>query len=266
MALSAMTFMYDRELNATMLDIKGLSAKESGSAAINFRWAVDPSGYIYDVDTKERVGGVTVTLYYKQDENSTAIKWNASEYLQQNPLVSAEDGEYAWDVPEGLYQVKCEKDGYQTAYSDWLPVPPPQLGINIGIKKKKSEEPTSTSSTVKDKIEEDGKSGQESTNKIQTSNSSNIVVARVKIKAIKRKGTSAIISWKKSKGAKGFQLQYALNKKFKKKKSIQTKKTKYTIKKLKKKKTYYIRVRAYKMNGKKKVYGKWSKVKAVKRK
>ena len=273
MALSAMTFMYDRELNATMLDIKGLSAKESGSAAINFRWAVDPSGYIYDVDTKERVGGVTVTLYYKQDENSTAIKWNASEYLQQNPLVSAEDGEYAWDVPEGLYQVKCEKDGYQTAYSDWLPVPPPQLGINIGIKKKKSEEPTSTPSTVKDKTEkEDGKSGQESTNKIQTankiqtSNSSKIVVSRVKIKAIKRKGTSAIISWKKSEGAKGYQLQYALNKKFKKKKSIQTKKTKYTIKKLKKKKTYYIRVRAYKMNGKKKVYGKWSKVKAVKRK
>ncbi len=265
MALSAMTFMYDRELNATMLDIKGLSAKESGSAAINFRWAVDPSGYIYDADTKERVGGVTVTLYYKQDENSKAIKWNASEYLQQNPLVSAEDGEYAWDVPEGLYQVKCEKDGYQTAYSDWLPVPPPQLGINIGIKK--SEEPKSTPSTVKDKTEkEDGKSGLESTNKIQMSNSSKIVVSRVKIKAIKRKGTSAIISWEKSKGAKGYQLQYALNKKFKKKKSIQTKKTKYTIKKLKKKKTYYIRVRAYKMNGKKKVYGKWSKVKAVKRK
>ncbi len=65
-------------------------------------------------------------------------------------------------------------------------------------------------------------------------------------------------------GAKGYQLQYALNKKFKKKKSIQTKKTKYTIKKLKKKKTYYIRVRAYKMNGKKKVYGKWSTVKKVK--
>ena len=65
-------------------------------------------------------------------------------------------------------------------------------------------------------------------------------------------------------GAKGYQLQYALNKKFKKKKSVQTKKTKYTIKKLKKKKTYYIRVRAYKMNGRKKVYGKWSKVKKVK--
>ena len=90
---------------------------------------------------------------------------------------------------------------------------------------------------------------------------------KVKVTSVKNvKGKKISTKWKKVKGAKGYQLQYALNKKFKKKKSIQTKKTKYTIKKLKKKKTYYIRVRAYKMNGKKKVYGKWSKVKKVKRK
>ncbi len=79
-----------------------------------------------------------------------------------------------------------------------------------------------------------------------------------------KKGRKLVVRWNTVKGAKGYQLQYALNKKFKKKKSVQTKKTKYTIKKLKKKKTYYIRVRAYKMNGKKKVYGKWSTVKKVK--
>ena len=90
---------------------------------------------------------------------------------------------------------------------------------------------------------------------------------KVKVTSVKNiKGKKISAKWKKVKGAKGYQLQYALSKKFKKKKSIQTKKTKYTIKKLKKKKTYYIRVRAYKMNGKKKVYGKWSKVKKVKRK
>ena len=79
-----------------------------------------------------------------------------------------------------------------------------------------------------------------------------------------KKGRKLVVRWNAVKGAKGYQLQYALNGKFKKKKSIQTKKTKYTIKKLKKNKTYYIRVRAYKMNGRKKVYGKWSKVKKVK--
>ena len=79
-----------------------------------------------------------------------------------------------------------------------------------------------------------------------------------------KKGRKLVVRWNAVKDVKGYQLQYALNKKFKKKKSVQTKKTKYTIKKLKKKKTYYIRVRAYKMNGKKKVYGKWSTVKKAK--
>ena len=88
---------------------------------------------------------------------------------------------------------------------------------------------------------------------------------KVNLRMLKnKKGRKLVVRWNTVKGAKGYQLQYALNKKFKKKKSIQTKKTKYTIKKLKKKKTYYIRVRAYKMNGKKKVYGKWSKVKKIK--
>ena len=88
---------------------------------------------------------------------------------------------------------------------------------------------------------------------------------KVKVTSVKNvKGKKISTKWKKVKGAKGYQLQYALNKKFKKKKSVQTKKTKYTIKKLKKKKTYYIRVRAYKMNGRKKVYGKWSTVKKIK--
>ncbi|MCI8956890.1 MAG: hypothetical protein HFG29_07880 [Eubacterium sp.] len=35
--------------------------------------------------------------------------------------------------------------------------------------------------------------------------------------------------------------------------------------KLKNKKTLYVKVRAYKLNGKKKIYGKWSKVKKVKK-
>ena len=34
--------------------------------------------------------------------------------------------------------------------------------------------------------------------------------------------------------------------------------------KFKKKKTYYIRLRAFKLNGKEKVYGKWSVVKKIK--
>ena len=71
-------------------------------------------------------------------------------------------------------------------------------------------------------------------------------------------------------GAKGYEVQYSLNKKFKKAKTKtvdikKTKKLSLTIKKLKKSKTYYVRVRAYATDASgKKVPGKWSKTKKVK--
>ena len=40
---------------------------------------------------------------------------------------------YQWDVPQGLWQVRMQKEGYANTQTDWLPVPPPQLDINIPI-------------------------------------------------------------------------------------------------------------------------------------
>lgn len=85
-----------------------------------------------------------------------------------------------------------------------------------------------------------------------------------KLKAKNNKKKSVTLSWKRVSGAKGYLLQYATNKKFKKKTSKLTTKTKFTVKKLKKKKTYWFRVCAYKLNGKKKVYGKWSSIVKIK--
>ncbi len=97
---------------------------------VNVKWLIDPSGYVYEVDSDNRIEGVTTTVYYK-DENGNVTLWEADEYGQKNPLITDEEGKYAWDVPEGEWQVKYEKDGYETTYSDWLPVPPPQLEVNI---------------------------------------------------------------------------------------------------------------------------------------
>ena len=104
-----------------------------GRSRLNIQWAIDPSGYVYEGVTDNRIRDVKVTAYYKENEKSNTIKWDASEYDQINPLITAEDGTYAWDVPEGLWQVKYEKEGYQTTYSEWLPVPPPQTEVNIGM-------------------------------------------------------------------------------------------------------------------------------------
>lgn len=101
----------------------------------------DPSGYVYEAVASNRVQGVTATCYYKEtvedmygDLHENIVKWDAEEYAQQNPLFTDENGMYQWDVPQGMWQVKFEKEGYETAYSEWLPVPPPQLEVNVGIK------------------------------------------------------------------------------------------------------------------------------------
>lgn len=101
----------------------------------------DPSGYVYEAVTDNRVEGATATIFYEGDvediygdTHKDAIKWNAEDFGQRNPQMTDGEGRYNWDVPEGLWQVKIEKDGYETATSDWLPVPPPQLDVNIGIR------------------------------------------------------------------------------------------------------------------------------------
>ena len=100
--------------------------------------SIDPSGYVYEGVTSNRLEGVTATAYYKElvedmygDLHENIVLWDAEEYAQENPLFTDENGMYRWDVPQGLWQVKFEKEGYQTTYSEWLPVPPPQLEVNI---------------------------------------------------------------------------------------------------------------------------------------
>lgn len=101
----------------------------------------DPSGYVYEGVPSNRLKGVKATAFYKEEVedmygevHENIVKWDAAEYAQENPLFTDEFGTYRWDVPQGLWQVKFEKDGYETTYSDWLPVPPPQLDVNIAMK------------------------------------------------------------------------------------------------------------------------------------
>ena len=110
----------------------------------------------------------------------------------------------------------------------------------------------------------------------QASNTGSATSARVQkpnktsIKKSKAKKGSVELTWSKAKGVKGYEIQLATNKKFKKnKKTVTIKKrktTKTTVKKLKAKKKYYVRIRTYKIVNGKKVYSSWSKVKSVKTK
>ena len=94
-----------------------------------------------------------------------------------------------------------------------------------------------------------------------------VKVAKASLTSAKNsKSKQILLKYKKVSGAKGYEISYSTDKKFKKavtKKN--TAKTSYTISKLKKGKTYYVRIRAYKIDSTgKKVYGKYSSVKKVK--
>ena len=94
-----------------------------------------------------------------------------------------------------------------------------------------------------------------------------VKVAKASLTSAKNsKSKQILLKYKKVSGAKGYEISYSTDKKFKKvvtKKN--TAKTSYTIRKLKKGKIYYVRIRAYRMDSTgKKVYGKYSSMKKVK--
>ncbi len=89
-------------------------------------------------------------------------------------------------------------------------------------------------------------------------------IRKVSAVKLKQKKQNVTVSWKKVSGAAGYQVCYGTSKKWKNKKQKLSRKNKLIVKKLKKKKTYYFRVRAYRINGAKKVYGAWSKVRKIK--
>lgn len=108
---------------------------------------IDPSGYVYEGVSSNRLEGVMASCYYKEtvediygDQHENIVLWDAEQYAQENPLFTDANGMYRWDVPKGLWQVKFEKEGYETTFSEWLPVPPPQLEVNIPMVQNKQPE------------------------------------------------------------------------------------------------------------------------------
>ena len=93
----------------------------------------DPSGYVYEAVSSNRLEGVTAAAYMKRSENDVPVLWDAEPYDQKNPLLTDEAGGYAWDVPMALWQVRFSKEGYEPTQTKWLPVPPPQMEVNMPL-------------------------------------------------------------------------------------------------------------------------------------
>ena len=99
----------------------------------SLKWLIDPSGYVYEAVTDNYIENATVTAWYKENESAAPVIWDAEEDGQVNPLYTDSKGFYAWDTPEGLWQVVVEKAGYETWTSEWLTVPPIQTDVNAAL-------------------------------------------------------------------------------------------------------------------------------------
>ncbi|NLY21688.1 MAG: carboxypeptidase regulatory-like domain-containing protein, partial [Tissierellia bacterium] len=97
---------------------------------------IDPSGYVYDDFTGEPIEGATVTCeVWDSNTNSWKI-WDAALYGQVNPQITDKEGKYGWMVPEGIYRVRVDMEGYESRivgddYS--IIIPPPRTDVNIGL-------------------------------------------------------------------------------------------------------------------------------------
>lgn len=91
------------------------------------------------------------------------------------------------------------------------------------------------------------------------------VPGKTTIKSLKAGTKSFTVTFGKVKGAKGYRIDYSVNKNFKNAKKVYTNKTSATVKKLKSNQNYYVRVRAYTVDSNaKKVFGKAGSAKNVK--
>lgn len=100
---------------------------------------MDPSGIVYEAVESNTLEGVTASVWYAEDENGTNAKmWDAENYDQINPQITDKNGSYAWDVTAGWWQVRFEKEGYESTQTQWMQVPPPRLGLKNAMVSKES--------------------------------------------------------------------------------------------------------------------------------
>jgi YD repeat-containing protein len=116
-----------------MLEAEGYSPEEIDEI-LGFRLMplIDPAGYVCESVSSNRIEGVKCTLFYSEVSTGMGAVVYSNEYWGHiNPLYSDSLG--TWDVPQGYWQVKFAKEGYFVAYSEWLPVPPIQLDVNVSL-------------------------------------------------------------------------------------------------------------------------------------
>ena len=123
-------------LDKAHLKSKYECADEATKAKYRIKGIFDPSGFVYEAIEENRLEGVKATVV---DDGTLAV-WDAAAYDQINPQITDADGNFAWDVPAGIWKVQFEKDGYDDTETEGLEVPPPRMNLKIPMVSKATPE------------------------------------------------------------------------------------------------------------------------------
>lgn len=255
------TFVTDADRKYTVYpfvikDYQSTTPWKVGSNSIDICIGDFTRQFAFEVGEKGTTGGEEETTPVVTTENSEEITTpdvtteNSEEVT--TPDVTTENGE---DVTTSDVTTKNDEE-----------VTTPDATTENG------EEVTTTDATKEPEITSVNNGSEITSSKKQQTTSKNVEKEpkATRVKKVKSAKKSLIVTWLKVKEVKGYEIQVATDKKFKKnRKTVFIKKAKIVkqkIKKLKGKKKYFVRIRAYKFNGRIKVYSGWSKVKSGKTK
>jgi len=115
-----------------------VNAISCGGTAVSQKVAevtlIDPSGYVYDALTGEKVQGATATCYYSNTIAGEWVVWEAALYNNQiNPQLTDATGWYGFMVPEGYYYVAASAPGYEDNQTIVYYIPPEVTDAHIPL-------------------------------------------------------------------------------------------------------------------------------------
>lgn len=233
------------------------------------RVATNPSNLVFN---NLKVYGTGKDGQTKSGENGALFKFASAS---ATPTITVNGLEYANIAYSGVTYGKLTKctigneNNLGAGYNYSIPVGTAKIAINAPSESTTPEPITTPEPTTK--VEATTTSSQAVTTKVLEKVKAPSKAKIKKITTKKKSSKKLKLSIKKISGVKGYQVAVYQTKKnaTKNKKAIFkkfVKKTSVTVqsKKFKNKKTLYVKVRAYKLDGKTKVYGKWSTSKKVK--
>lgn len=120
-ALYTAEVLTPEEISTFLVTIK-VTYSDDSEEYVSSLLRVQPYGFVYqDIDGEEApLKGVTLTLFVQIDGEFEV--WDGSPYQQYNPWVTDSTGAFAWYVPNGIYLVRAQADGYDEASSGVLVV------------------------------------------------------------------------------------------------------------------------------------------------